>query len=89
MMLLNVWGVVWRVQKRLIAWTKPNSENGTPMPERAPRMAFLASRINACAWLSIPLLFLMGTASHYPMFGRKKKSSSQHNFWPKRLGNAR
>lgn len=71
MMLLNVWGVIWRIQKRLIAWTKANSENGTPMPEKAARMArmaFLTSRINA--WLAIPLLFLMGAASHYPMFGR-------------------
>jgi uncharacterized membrane protein len=71
MMLLNVWGVIWRIQKRLIAWTKANAENGTPMPDKAARMArmvFLMSRINA--WLTIPLLFLMGAASHYPMFGR-------------------
>ena len=71
MMLLNVWGVIWRIQKRLIAWTKANVENGTPMPEKAApmaRMAFLTSRINA--WLTIPLLFLMGAASHYPMLGR-------------------
>ena len=71
MMLLNVWGVVWRIQNRLIAWTKANAENGTPMPEKAAhmaRMAFLTSRINA--WLTVPLLFLMGAASHYPMFGK-------------------
>ena len=71
MMLLNVWGVIWRIQKRLIAWTKANAENGTPMPEqskRMARMAFLTSRANA--YLSIPLLFFMGAASHYPMFGR-------------------
>ncbi len=71
MMLLNVWGVVWRIQKRLIAWTKANVENGTPIPDKAPRMArmaFLTARINA--WLTLPLLFLMGAASHYPMFGR-------------------
>jgi uncharacterized membrane protein len=71
MMLLNVWGVIWRIQKRLIAWTKANAENGTPMPESAKRMAriaFLTSRANA--YLSIPLLFFMGAASHYPMFGR-------------------
>ena len=71
MMLLNVWGVIWRIQKRLIAWIKANAENGTPMPEKAARMArmaFLTSRINA--WLTIPLLFLMGAASHYPMFGK-------------------
>jgi uncharacterized membrane protein len=71
MMLLNVWGVIWRIQKRLIAWTKANAENGTPMPEqskRMARMAFLTSRANAI--LSLPLLLLMGAASHYPMFGR-------------------
>jgi len=70
MMLLNVWGVIWRIQKRLIAWTMANAENGTPMPEQAKRMArtaFLTSRANAV--LSIFLLFLMGAASHYSMFG--------------------
>ena len=68
-LLLNVWGVVWRIQKRLITWTKANAENGTPMPEKAQsmaRVAFLTSRISA--WLTLPLLFLMGAASHYGMF---------------------
>jgi uncharacterized membrane protein len=71
MMMLSVWGIIWRIQKRLIAWTKANAENGTPMPEeskRIARMAFLASRTNF--YLSFPLLFFMGAASHYPMFGR-------------------
>jgi uncharacterized membrane protein len=71
MMLLNVWGVIWRIQKRLIAWIKANAENGTPIPEeskRMARMAFLVSRTNA--FLSIPMLFFMGAASHYPMFGK-------------------
>lgn len=70
-MMLNVWGVIWRIQKRLIAWTKENAEKGTPMPEqskRMARMAFLVSRANA--FLSLPLLFFMGAASHYPMFGK-------------------
>ncbi len=70
MMMLNAWGVVWRIQKRLIAWTKANAENGTPIPaqaQRMARMAFLMSRANA--YLSIPMLFFMGAASHYPMFG--------------------
>jgi uncharacterized membrane protein len=70
MMLLNVWGVIWRIQKRLIAWTMANAENRTPMPEQAKRMArvaFLTSR--ASAILSVFLLFFMGAASHYPMFG--------------------
>ena len=70
MMMFNVWGIIWRIQKQLIAWTKANAENGTPMPEQAvrmARMAFLASRANM--YLSFPLLFFMGAASHYPMFG--------------------
>ena len=32
------------------------------------RQAFLVSRISA--WLTIPLLFFMGAASHYPFLGR-------------------
>lgn len=70
-MLLNVWGVIWRIQKRLIQWTRDNATNGTPMPDKAKgmaRQALLASRANA--FLSVVMLFFMGAASHYPMFGR-------------------
>ena len=65
-MMFNVWGVIWRVQKRMIQWTAA----GTPMPEKAAlmaRQAFLASRINF--WLSLPMLFFMAAASHYIIFG--------------------
>ncbi len=71
MMMLNVWGVVWRAQKKLIRWTQDNATNSTPMPEKAAylsRQSFLMARANFV--LSFPLLFLMGAASHYPMFGR-------------------
>ena len=71
MMMLNVWGVIWRIQKRIIQWTAANAADGTPIPEKAKpmaRQAFLVSR--ASFVLSFPLLFLMGAASHYPMFGR-------------------
>jgi uncharacterized membrane protein len=64
-MLLNVWGVIWRIQKRLIQWTRDNATNGTPMPDKAKamaRQAFLASRANAV--LSVVMLFFMGAASH-------------------------
>lgn len=70
-MLLNVWGVIWRIQKRLIQWTRDNATNGTPIPDKAKgmaRQAFLASRANA--FLSIVMLFFMGAASHYPLFGK-------------------
>lgn len=68
-MLLNVWGIIWPAQKRIIAWTKENAEKGTAIPPESAvlaRRAFLASRTNA--WLSLPMLFLMAAASHYPMF---------------------
>ncbi len=66
-MLINTWGVVWRVQKRLIAWTRASAEQGTPMPPEAERMmrwGFLTARVSF--WLSFPMLFFMGAASHYP-----------------------
>lgn len=70
-MLLNVWAIIWPAQKRIIAWTKANAENGTPIPPESvklARRAFLASRANT--WLSIPMLLFMAAASHYAMFGR-------------------
>lgn len=65
-MLLNVWGVIWRCQKRIIAWTKANAENGTPIPAEAARLgrlAFLVSRTNF--WLSFPMLFFMAASAHF------------------------
>ncbi|MGH9772280.1 MAG: hypothetical protein ACRD4Q_11375 [Candidatus Acidiferrales bacterium] len=67
LMLLNAWGIVWRVQKRLIAWTRATAEQGSPMPPEAERLArwgFIASRVGF--WLSFPMLFFMGAAEHYP-----------------------
>jgi uncharacterized membrane protein len=66
-MLLNTWGVVWRVQKKLIAFARASSANGTPMPpetERLMRWNYLTARTSF--WLSFPMLFFMGAASHYP-----------------------
>jgi uncharacterized membrane protein len=71
MMMLNVWGVIWRAQKKIIKWTADNAANGTAIPEKAKylaRQTFLTSR--ASFFLSFPLLFLMGASSHYPMFGK-------------------
>lgn len=66
-LLLNVWGIVWRAQKRLIQWTGDHAEHGAPMPAEAVRLsrwAFIASRTGF--WLSFPMLFFMGAADHYP-----------------------
>jgi uncharacterized membrane protein len=71
MMMLNVWGVIWRSQKKMIRWTREQVEDGNPIPDRAKylaRQGFLMSRANF--FLSFPMLFLMGAASHYPLFGR-------------------
>jgi uncharacterized membrane protein len=64
-MLLNVWGIIWPAQKRIIAATAA----GTPPDAALARRAFLASRANA--WLSLPMLWFMGTShGDYIMFGR-------------------
>jgi uncharacterized membrane protein len=70
-MLLSVWGIVWRINKKIINWTREFRNHATPIPPESAalaRMAFLASR--ASAWLSLPLLFFMGAASHYVLLGR-------------------
>ncbi|MCI0487483.1 MAG: urate hydroxylase PuuD [Blastocatellia bacterium] len=71
-MMLNVWGIIWPHQKRIIAWTYNNAENGTEIPAESAKLArraFLASRMNT--WLSIPMLFFMGAAQHFTLFVNK------------------
>jgi uncharacterized membrane protein len=67
-MLLNVWGVIWRMQKKMIRWVVENPTAAMPPPlARMARITFLASRLNFV--LSFPMLLFMGIASHYPVFG--------------------
>ena len=63
-MWFNVWFIIWPSQKKLIGWVKA----GQSPPEMAQitKKAFLASRLNT--YLSVPLLFCMGAASHFPSF---------------------
>jgi uncharacterized membrane protein len=68
-MLLNVWGIVWRMQKKIIRWTETSAANGTPMPPEAAKLArlvTLAAQTNFV--LSFPMLLMMAIASHYPIF---------------------
>lgn len=68
-MFMNVWMIIWPIQKKLIAAMRATAETGAaPLPDQAllARRAFLASRTNA--WLSVPMLFFMGAASHFPIF---------------------
>jgi len=72
LMFLLVWGIVWRCQKRLIAWHAAAAREGTPLPPEAvvlARRAHLASRLGF--WLSFPLLFFMAASNHYPFLSGK------------------
>ncbi len=67
-MFMNVWMIIWPLQKKIIAAIQAAAAGTPAPPEQAlwARRAFLASRTNA--WLSIPMLFFMGAASHFPIF---------------------
>lgn len=54
-MLLNVWGLIWPNQKKILGFVPATDEGKT----KARRVAFLASRTNTM--LSIPMLFFMAT----------------------------
>jgi uncharacterized membrane protein len=68
-MFLNVWLVIWPNQKVVIASATQVAQGGQAIPEAANRgrRAALASRTNVV--FSIPMLFYMGAASHYVLFG--------------------
>ena len=57
-MVLNVWGPIWRNQKKILGFVPATDEQKA----RARRVAFLASRVNTM--LSIPMLWFMATGPH-------------------------
>ena len=57
LMLLNVWGIIWPNNKRILAATAGTGPAAAP---ELARQAFIASRTNT--WLSLPMLFFMGTS---------------------------
>jgi uncharacterized membrane protein len=65
-MMLNVWGIIWPSNKRIIGALK----GGPPAAPELARQAFIASRTNA--WLSLPMLLFMGTShGDWIIFGGK------------------
>ena len=60
-MLLNVWGLIWPNQKKILGLVQATDEQ----KNKARRVAFLASRTNTA--LSIPMLFFMVAQTHIPM----------------------
>jgi len=62
-MLLNVWGLIWPNQKKILGIVPATDEQKV----RARRVAFLASRTNTA--LSIPMLMFMQSGHGLPFFG--------------------
>src|SRR5918994_6146623 len=78
-MFLNVWLVIWPNQQIVIASTNQVASGGQALPAAAGagRRAALTSRTNTV--FSIPMLFYMGAASHYPsMVGQ---ANSRAFYW--------
>ncbi len=61
-MWFNVWFIIWPAQRKIIAAVKAGTAPSAPLVSRATN----ASKINT--FLSVPLLFAMGGASHLPSF---------------------
>jgi uncharacterized membrane protein len=78
-MFLNVWLVIWPNQQIVIASANQVAQGGQPLPTAAAvgRRAGLASRTNTV--FSIPMLFFMGAAMHYP--GLVGPTASHGIFW--------
>jgi len=63
-MLVNVWGIIWPNQRKILGLTPATDEE----KNAARRVAFLASRFNLM--LSLPLLYFMaGGLTHKAQFG--------------------
>jgi uncharacterized membrane protein len=80
LMFLNVWGIIWRKQKTVIASAQKVIDGGEadPAAGAAARRALLASRTNTV--MSIPMLFGMAGASHFP-WAPAKDSGNLGIFW--------
>jgi uncharacterized membrane protein len=68
-MWFNVWFVIWPAQQVVIRSAEGVAGGGQPLPEAAARgqRAGIASRTNTM--FSIPMLFFMGSASHFAFTG--------------------
>ena len=78
LMWFNVWFIIWPAQQVVMASAARVKEGGQAIPDAAARGARggAASRTNTL--LSIPMLFFMGSASHFAFFtpvGRPAKTT--------------
>jgi len=69
-LLLNVWGIVWRANKKILRWMGSGDGTTVAMPAdlgSLARQSALTSRLSF--YLSFVIIFFMGAASHFPIFG--------------------
>src|SRR6478672_9869153 len=68
-MFVNVWGIIWRNQKTVIANARNVQAGGEADPEAAAagRKALMASRMNTI--FSLPMLVFMVGTTHFPITG--------------------
>ena len=80
-MFLNVWGIIWRNQKIVIASAERTASGGEADPAAAPagRKGLTASRTNTL--FSIPMLFFMAATSHFAPFFEGADSSGRLLYW--------
>lgn len=80
-MFLNVWGVIWRNQKVVLANAANVLAGGEPNPAAAAagRKAMMASRQNTI--FSITMLYFMVFKSHSPLSGNQLESSDLATYW--------
>jgi uncharacterized membrane protein len=80
-MFVNVWGIIWRNQKTVIANARNVQAGGEPDPAAAGagRVALLASRQNTI--FSLPMLVFMIGASHFPYDKLDLAGSKRGIYW--------
>jgi len=80
-MFLNVWGVIWRNQKVVLANAANVIAGGQPDPAAAAaaRAAGMASRQNTI--FSVTLIWFMTYTSHGPLIGNDLSSSKVAIYW--------
>ena len=69
-LLLNVWGIVWRANKKILRWMESGGPSPTSMPAdltSLARQSALTSRFSF--YLTFFIIFFMGAASHFPLLG--------------------
>jgi uncharacterized membrane protein len=69
-LLLNVWGIVWRANKKILRAMEAVNTGGTAMPPEMPtlaRQSALTAKFSF--YLTFVIIFFMAAASHFPLFG--------------------